>query len=307
MTPQDLKITQIKKSGNFGTFLMEPLPTGFGHTLGNSLRRVLLSQLHGAAVFQVKIEGVSHPFSTLPGVREDMVELILNIKRISLRIIGEDPVIMKLEVKGPRKITAADINTPAEVEIVNKDLIIAHLADKKTKLSMEIAAEPGKGFIAADERPTSKIGAIPVDSIFSPVLEVSYKVGSARVGQITNLDSLTLNITTDGTITPKEALKQASTLLVDFFQRIFYGEEKNIDVEAKKDKEKKKRVTAKDKKIPVDDLDLPIRVINRLTKEKIKTLGDLLEKSEDDLLAIKNLGVKSVKQILKAVEKEGFA
>ncbi len=287
-----------KNTSDAGVFIIGPLPRGFGHTLGNTLRRVLLSSLEGAAISQVKFEGVPHQFSTISGVKEDVVDLTLNLKQVRLKIEGDQPVALALSKKGPGKVTAGDLQAPAGAEIVNKDLHLATLADKKTKLEAEMVAEPGRGYAPGEERET-KIGVIPLDCIFSPVLNVAYKVEPTRVGQVSDYDQLTLEITTDRTIKPLEALMEASGILTKFFERIGLGNK------AKKapSKEATPKVT---RKIGLEELEIPLRTLNCLKKAKISSANELSYKNHKELLDIRNIGEKAAKDIEKALKKEGL-
>lgn len=287
-----------KQTPELGIFVIGPLPRGYGHTLGNSLRRVLLSSLPGAAISQVKFEGVPHQFSVIPGVKEDVVDLTLNLKQVRLKIEGNQPVALTLSKRGPGKVTAGDIEAPAGVEIVNKDLHLAILADKKTKIEAEMVAEPGCGYVPCEERQT-KIGIIPLDCVFSPVLNAAYKVEPTRVGQVSDYDQLTIEITTDRTIKPLEALVEASKILTSFFERIMLGD--------KAGKAPRKVARAKTaKKVSVDELDIPLRILNSLKKAKISSANELAQKSHEELLEIKNIGEKAIKEIEKALKKEGL-
>lgn len=287
-----------KQTVESGTFVIGPLPGGFGHTLGNTLRRVLLSSLPGAAISQVKFEGVPHQFSTISGVKEDVVDLTLNLKQVRLKIEGDQPVALTLSKKGPGKVTAGDIEAPAGVEIVNKDLHLATLADKKAKLEAELVAEPGRGYVPCEEHET-KIGVIPLDCVFSPILNVAYKVEPTRVGQISNYDQLTIEVTTDKTLKPLEALVEASEILAGFFARIGLGDK------AKK-VPKKEAEPGTAKKIGLEELEIPLRILNSLKKAKISSANELAQKSPEELLAIKNIGEKAAKEIEKALKKEGL-
>ena len=288
-----------KNTSELGVFVVGPLPKGFGHTLGNTLRRTLLSSLPGAAISQVKFEGVSHQFSTIPGVKEDVVDLTLNLKQVRLKIEGERPVALTIFQKGPGKVTAGDIEAPAGVEIVNKDLHLATLADKKTNLEAELVAEPGRGYVSCEERET-KIGVIPLDCVFTPVLNVSYKVEPTRVGQVSDYDQLTIEITTDKTIKPLEALVEASAILIRFFGRLGLGDK------AKSTPMRKATGATTTQKVGLDELDIPLRILNSIKKAKISSANELAQRSHEELLAIKNIGEKAAKEIEKALEKEGL-
>jgi len=294
-----VEVKVIKQTSEYGIIEIAPLPRGFGHSLGNALRRVLLSALPGAAISQVKFEGVLHQFSTIPGVKEDVVDLLLNLKQVRLRIRGDQPVALSLSVRGPKEVTAGDLVAPAGVEIVNKGLHLATLADKKTKLSAELIAEPGRGYVPAEER-EAKIGVIPLDCVFSPVVNVACKVEQTRVGRVSNYDRLVLEITTDRTIKPLEALVEASRILARFFDRISLGEA------AKRTPPKEKAAKPKVAKTSLEEVDLPLRVINSLKKARITTLDELAQKTPEQLLAIKNIGETSLKKIEKVLKKEGL-
>lgn len=215
------KIQTIKEDDKYGSFVIEPLYPGYGQTLGNSLRRVLLSSLEGAAISSVKIEGVSHEFSTIPGVKEDALEIILNLKTLRMKLFGEEKATMTLNVKGPGKITAKDIKAPSQIEIINQDVHIATIDDSKTSLSVDMVVEKGRGYLASESKPEKpEIGVIQMDSLFSPILWINYHVENTRVGQRTDFNKLTLEIKTDGTISPSEALKKASETLVEQFQNL---------------------------------------------------------------------------------------
>lgn len=293
-----ITVKPIEEKPGFGVFSIGPLPPGYGHTIGNTLRRVLLSSLPGAALTQVSFEGVPHQFTTIKGVKEDVVELTLNLKQVRLKMLSNQPVVLTLNEKGPKEVTAGDIKTPAGVTIVNKDLLIATLADKKTKLEAELVAEPGRGYVPAEER-AAKVGVLPLDSVFSPVLLTSYKVKPTRVGRASNYDQLQIEITTDKTITPQEALLESAHILKRFFARISKGEEELPDEESAED-----RSLQRAKKMTVEELELPVRILNSLKKAGIKKAADLLEKDEEELEKIKNVGPSSVRDIKKALKKE---
>ncbi|KKR78024.1 MAG: DNA-directed RNA polymerase subunit alpha [Candidatus Curtissbacteria bacterium GW2011_GWA1_40_9] len=293
-----------KETENFGRFTVEPLNQGYGHTIGNSLRRVLLSSLSGAAVTQVKISGVRHQFTAVSGMSEDIVEFILNLKKLRLEITSDKPVKLSLDVKGPKEVKAKDIGKSAGVEIVNGDLTLANLADSKSKISATIIAENGSGYSLAEERKTGEIGLIPVDANFSPVSKVNYEVEATRVGRVTNFDKLTIEITTDGTIKPSEALKSAAKILVDHFKVIYEPQAVS--------KKQKSTPSAEDKSITdellktsLEELDLPVRLTNSLKSGKIETLGDFLTKDKKDLMKMKNMGPKSISLVEEKLRERG--
>lgn len=295
------EIKSERQTPNFGVFIIEPLQQGYGQTLGNALRRILLSSLPGVAVTQIKISGVRHQFATINGLREDVVELILNIKKIRIEYSADKPTKMVLDKTGPGQIKASDIEAPTGVRIVNKDLVLGTLADKKSRLKVEMVVERGYGFSLAEERPTDEIGVIPTDAVFSPVCRVNYQVSATRVGGMINWDRLTLEIWTDGTVSPQDALVQTTKTLIPFFQRIVSP------------KEGKKAVSQKKKKIPeetlqmsVEELELPTRIANALTKGGLATVSDIIKARKKKIVKVKNLGIKSIKLIQAAFRQKGL-
>lgn len=294
----NLKILQVEETADFGKFVVEPLNPGFGHTLGNSLRRILMTALPGTAVTQVKISGVRHQFSTIAGMTEDVIELILNIKKIRLKGILEKPVKLNLEVKGPKVVTAADITPAAGVEIANPKLVLAHLAENKSKLDIEMIAESGTGYQLAEERKTGEIGVIAVDALFTPVNRVNYRVDLTRVGRLTNFDKLTLEIYTDGTIKPSESLKVAARILTDSF-RIFYEPVKpQIAAKAEVSSQLPQTLT----KMTLEELDLPLRITNAFKLGGVVTVEDFVAKPDGELTSLKNVGPKAVVEVKKVVD-----
>jgi DNA-directed RNA polymerase subunit alpha len=296
-----IKVSKISEKDEIGVFVIEPLDPGFGHTLGNSLRRTLLSSLSGGAVTQVKIEGVRHQFSTISGISEDVIEFILNLKKIRIKISQDKPAKLKLDAKGPKVVTASDIQTPSGVEIKNPKQIIANLSDK-AKISADITAENGLGYVLAEEREGSELGVIGVDAQFSPVVKVNFKVDATRVGRITNFDKLTLEIHTDGTVKPNEALKQAANILVDHFRLIY--EPNAVVVETKSD-DKVNRLKEEVLNTTIEELDLPVRVVNALRRGKIETVIDFINVPREKLLEIKNLGAKSISSVEEKLQAKG--
>lgn len=294
------QIKKEKETDDFGHFIIEPLEPGFGNTLGNALRRVLLSALPGAAITQIKIAGVKHKFSTIEGLREDVIELILNLKQIKVRYDGQKPAKLTLDKSGPKEVKAGDIETPAKVEIVNKDLVIGNLATKKNRLKAEIIVESGYGYVPAEERKTERLGEIPIDAIFSPVRQVNYRVEATRVGRQTDLDRLVLEITTDGSIKPREALKKAAQILAGYFHQIIEPKK------APKKKEEKPELPDMTLRLTVEELDLPTRIANALRKGGFETVEDLVRASDVDLAKVKNLGEKSIKIVRAALIQKGF-
>ncbi len=296
-----VEILTEKETADFGKFIIEPLDQGYGHTIGNALRRVLLSSLPGASISQVKIAGVRHQFSSMAGMSEDIVEFILNLKKIRLKITDNKPVKLNLEVKGPKTVTAGDIEKAAGVEIINEDLVIAHLADAKARLSARLIVETGTGYSLADERKTGEIGVIPIDANFSPIIHANYKVEATRVGRLTNYDKLTLEITTDGTIKPSDAIKAAAKILVDYLTAI-----REPQVAGKKEKAPKV-IPPSDEllKTSLEELDLPVRLTNSLKAGKIESIGDFLTRDKKDLLKMKNMGPKSITQVEDKLRERG--
>jgi len=293
--------TEVEKPG-YGKFIIEPLDQGYGQTLGNSLRRVLLSSLLGSAITSVKIEGVKHQFSTIAGLKEDIVELVLNLKKVRLSIEGSEVVTMTLSKKGPGEVMASDIEVPAGVKIVNPDLILGTLADKKATLEMELTAEKGYGYVSVDEKHIEEIGTIPMDALFSPVSRVNYRIDATRVGRMTNLDKLVMEIWTDGTIAPIDALKSAAKLLVSFFLQIVepkaQGIEEGIVVPS--------TVSDEVLKMRIEELDIPTRIVNALSKSSIETIGQLLGTPRSELMKVKNLGAKSLSIVEEKLREKGI-
>lgn len=298
MIKPSFKTTAQKEKGDHGEFILSPLEPGYGYTLGNALRRALLTSLSGAAVTQMKIKGVWHQFTTLPGLKEDLVEFSLNVKQVRIKIRkGEGPFTIKLEAKGPGEVKAGDIKTPAEIQVVNKDLVLGHLADRKSSLKVEMEVEKGFGYRLA-ERKSRRVGIIPLDATFSPILRVSYEVKATRVGRRTDLDKLILKIWTDGTIKPSQALEEASKILVSQFRQIFEP------VFEEKEEEKEERVPVEVKRLSVEEI-LPTRIANALFKAGYQTIGDLSQATKEDIMKVKNFGEKSFKALEKNLKKKG--
>jgi DNA-directed RNA polymerase subunit alpha len=309
MSPTELqtRIVHEEVDDLRGVFVIEPLDRGFGYTFGNSLRRVLLSSLEGAAVTSVKIEGVAHEFTTLPGVQEDVTDIILNLKNLICTLHGEAPEIeVYLSKKGPGTVTAADIEAPADLEILNPDLEIAHLSGKG-KFEIVLTIGRGRGYVPAElnrgEQHT--IGVIPVDSIFSPVRRVAYEVEAARVGQRTDYDKLRLDITTDGSVNPKDAIAQAAEILIrqlaiftDLEKIEGFGEAAAEVAEAP--------ATHAMENFPIEELELGVRSYNCLKRVGIETIGELVSKSESELAAIPNFGRKSIEEVKETLATHGL-
>src|SRR6476646_3544754 len=302
------KITHEDVKENRGRFTIEPLDRGFGYTFGNSLRRVLLSSLEGAAVTAVKLEGVSHEFTTLPGVREDVTDIILNLKELVCRLHGDSPEIeVHLSKRGAGAVTAADIEAPADLEILNPELELAHLADKG-KLEMTLTIGRGRGYVPAElnRGPETTIGVIPIDSIFSPLRRVAYEVEAARVGQRTDYDKLRLDVTTDGSIAPKDAIGQAAEILIR--QLAIFTDLDSIEGFSEAAIEAAAEATTSHgmENFPIEELELGVRSYNCLKRVGIETIGDLTSKSEAELAAIPNFGRKSVEEVRETLAAHGL-
>lgn len=292
------EIKKEEKKDNYAKFIISPLEQGYGSTLGNALRRVLLSSLGGVAVTSVKITGVKHQFSSLKGVKEDVVEFILNLKKVRFSYDGEDTVKASISAEGTGEVKAKDIEVSGDVEIINPELVLATLS-KDGKLSATIEIEPGSGYRSADESESKEIGLIPVDASFSPITRVNYTIEETRVGRRTNYDKLNLEIWTDGTTEPEDALVKASKILVSYLNQIISPKK----VEEKK--EEKDEGLGPVGKLSVEEIGLPTRVANALTKAGYETVEDLASASREDLTKVRNLGEKSVKIIDAALgEKE---
>ena len=301
------RITREEVDEHRGRFVIEPLDRGFGYTFGNSLRRVLLSSLEGAAVTSVKIEGVAHEFTTLPGVREDVIDIILNLKSLTCRLHGESPEIeVRLEKRGPGQVTAADIEAPADLEILNPDLEIANLADKG-RIEMILTIGRGRGYVPAElnRGPEHTIGVIPVDSIFSPVRRVSYEVEAARVGQRTDYDKLTLDITTDGSVDPKQSVADAAEILIRQLA-IFTDIERIEGLSEAAEAETEMPQARGMENFPIEELELGVRSYNCLKRVGIETIGDLVSKTENELAAIPNFGKKSIEEVKETLATHGL-
>jgi DNA-directed RNA polymerase subunit alpha len=304
------RIVHEEINENRGIFVIEPLDRGFGYTFGNSLRRVLLSSLEGAAVTAVKIEGVAHEFTTLPGVREDVTDIILNLKNLICLLHGESPEVeVHIAKKGAGTVTAADIQAPADLEILNEDLELAQLSDKG-KLEMTLTIGRGRGYVPAElnRGPETTIGVIPIDSIFSPVRRVSYDVEAARVGQRTDYDKLRLDVTTDGSIEPRDAIGQAAEILIR--QLAIFTDLDRIEgfAEAAAEAAGAEAPAAHGmENFPIEELELGVRSYNCLKRVGIETIGDLVSKSENELAAIPNFGKKSIEEVKETLATQGLS
>lgn len=295
------KVVAEEEKDNFARFILEPLEAGFGHTLGNSLRRVLLTSLEGSAITQVKIDGVAHQFSTLDGIVEDIIEIILNIKKLRVKVFSDKPIKLKISVAGKKEITGKDVEILGDGEIANPEQYIATLSSPKAKLNMEMEAAKGKGYSVAEERNSGEIGVIPVDALYTPVLRVNYSVEPTRVGRRTDFDKLNLEITTDGTMTPQESLEQASRILSAAFKQVF----EPTQVEAE-ELQAGSMISEETLKMSVEELDLPVRITNALRAIDINTIENLINVPRSQLLKAKNLGAKSLTLISEKLSERGL-
>ena len=310
----NIQRTDEGEDPSYGAFRAEPLPRGYGHTLGNALRRVLLSSLPGAAVTAVRIEGVQHEFSTIPDVKEDVVQVVLNLKRIRLRTAAEESVKAYLDVPGPGVVKASDIRWPEQVEVVNPDQVVATLDNDQAHLSMELTIDRGTGYLPADTREDVPIGEIPVDAIYSPVRRVQYSVGGARVGQDTSLDQLDLQLWTDGTLTPEEALARSARLLAEEFIRFEQSvlppveepEPEPLPAPAPAPAPEPVAVVPPElAELSVDDLGLTNRTLNCLKRNSISQVGQIADMTEAELLKLRNFGERSLQELRESLTARG--
>jgi DNA-directed RNA polymerase subunit alpha len=303
------KVERIAEARNYGKFSISPLERGFGNTIGNALRRVLLSSLEGAAVTSVRITDVLHEFSDIEGVREDVIQVILKIKQLRMKLYDVDVSHLHLEVSGEGTVTAADIICPSEVEIINPELYLFTVDSKKAKLEIDLTVERGRGYSPSNERSDHlPIGELPVDAIFSPVRKVNWTVGSARVGQSTNYDSVMLEIWTDGTVAPEEAMSDSSKILIDHLRFIAGISEELLAIPLEK-AEPTTLINSEAAEMPIENLDLTVRVFNSLKRTGITTVGDVLElldKDEEAILSIRNFGEKSLVELKDKMIEKGF-
>lgn len=297
-------VKEAKTGSDYSEFIIEPLDPGYGQTLGNALRRVLLTSIPGVSVTSVKISGVRHKFSTIPGLKENVVDFLLNIKGLNLKLLNsKKSSIVKLSVRGPKKILASDLELPEDVEVVNKDHYLGYLSDKKAKLEAELTVEEGLGYSLASERKVTAVGIIPTDALFTPVRRVSHEVVATRVGRQTDLDKLILRIWTNGVVTPSESLDQAAKILSSYFLQIYEPQLPSSQEEL----ETKKSISDNILKLTIDELDLPTRIYNSLRNGEIEILGQLIEKSKKDLLSLRNMGNKSIAVIEDKLKGKGLS
>lgn len=290
------KIECVEVGDDFGTFVVEPLERGFGTTLGNSLRRVLLSSLPGVAVSSVKIDGVLHEFSTVEGVREDVTEIVLNLKELVVKLHSDGPVTVTIDATGECEVTAGDIIADADVEIINKDLHIATLG-KNAKLYMEIVLEHGRGYVSADrnKKPGMPIGQLAVDSIFTPIRKVNFRVENTRVGQITDYDKLTLDVWTDGSTKPDDAVSLAAKILTEHLALFvnLTDHVQGVEIMVEKEEDKKEKIL----EMTIEELDLSVRSFNCLKRAGINTVEELVQRNEEEMMKVRNLGRKSLEEV----------
>ena len=301
------KIECIEMSDDytFGKFVVEPLERGYGTTLGNSLRRILLSSLPGCAVTSIKIDGVLHEFSTVPGVAEDVTEIILNIKNLALKMHGDNTKIIKIDVQGEKEILASDIIADADIEIVNPDLHIATLGEGH-RFYMEMTVEKGRGYQTSEKnkQPGQPIGIIPIDSIFTPVRKVNYVIENTRVGQVTDFDKLVLEVWTNGTIKPDEAISFGAKILSEHLKLFITLTEHvgNVEIMVEKEEDKKEKVL----EMTIEELDLSVRSFNCLKRAGINTVEELTQRTEEDMMKVRNLGKKSLEEVQQKLEALGL-
>lgn len=309
MDINNIKIKVEDLSDNYCKFIIEPLEKGYGVTLGNSLRRTLLSSMWGAAATAIRIEGITHEFDTIPGVKEDVIEIILNIKELVVKIFTDEPQILKLKVKGKNKVTAADIIPNINVEILNPDLTIATL-NKNAKLDMEIVIEKGMDYMLAEKNKKSgqPVDTIFIDSFFSPVTKVRYDVETASLSQFSNYDKLTLEIFTNKNILPDEALSKSANILIKYLKVFTKFSPEDVELEGEPISEEEKERNEKEKILnkTIEELDFSVRSYNCLKKSNVNTLRDLVEYSPMEIIKIKNLGKKSLDEIKEKITKYGF-
>lgn len=303
------KIEREAEARNYGKFVISPLERGYGVTVGNALRRVLLSSLEGVAVSSIRISDVLHEFSDIPGVREDVIQVMLQIKQLRLKLIGVDTTRMHLEVRGEGLVTAADIISPPEVEIINPDLYLFTVDNSKVRLDIELTVERGRGYSPANDRAGHlPIGELPVDAIYSPVKRVNWEVTNARVGQSTNYDKLTLEVWSDGTVSPEKALSTAAKTMIEHLRYIAGVSEETLAIAMEKEVSGS-RLSSEVAETPVEALDLSVRVFNSLKRTGITTVGDvldLLEKGDQAVMSIRNFGEKSLDELRQKMREKGF-
>ena len=292
-------ITEVEKD-NLAKFVIEPLEAGFGHTMGNSLRRVLLSSLEGNAVTSVKIEGVPHMFSNIKGVAEEVIGIILNIKKLRVKVFSDKPIHLKVSASGKRIVSAKDIEIVGDGEIANPELVLATLTDPKARLNMEMVAEKGRGYSMAEDRRSGEIGVIVADALFSPVVNVNYQVEPTRVGRRIDLDKLILEVETDGTVKPIDALNEAAKILSATFKQVYEP------IESEEADESPRTAVEEELKMSIEEIDLPVRIANALKAIEVNTVEELINIPRVQLLKAKNLGAKSLSLISEKLAERGL-
>ncbi len=300
-----IETEELSEDGSYGRFVVEPLERGYGTTLGNSLRRVLLSSLPGVAATSVKFDGVVHEFSTIDGVKEDVTEIVLNLKGLTAKIHGDGPKIVYIEAEGPCEVTAADIKADSEVEILNPEMHIATLSEN-ARFFMELSLDKGRGYVPADrnKQEINTIGVIPMDSIYTPVNKVNYTVDNTRVGQITDFDKLSLEVWTNGTISAEDAVSLAAKIITEHLNLFvnLSAEGAGADIMVEKGESGKEKVLD----MTIEELDLSVRSFNCLKRAGINTVGNLINKTEDEMMKVRNLGRKSLEEVINKLDSLGF-
>ena len=300
-----IETEELSEDGSYGRFVVEPLERGYGTTLGNSLRRVLLSSLPGVAATYLKLDGVVHEFSTIPGVKEDVTEIVLNLKGLTAKILSDGPKVVYVDAEGPCEVTAADIKADSEVEILNPDMHIATLS-KGGKLGMELTIDKGRGYVPAERNKqlNNTIGVIPMDSIYTPVSKVNYKVENTRVGQVTDFDKLTLEVWTNGVISAEDAVSLAAKIITEHLNLFvnLSAEGAGADIMVEKGDAGKEKVL----EMTIEELDLSVRSFNCLKRAGINTVEDLISRTEDDMMKVRNLGRKSLEEVINKLDSLGF-
>lgn len=298
-------VKEIVNAAGYGEFVIEPLEPGYGYTIGNALRRVLYTSIPGAAVTSLKINGVKHKFSTVDGLKENVIDLILNIKELNLKLAeGRDQATIRLSAKGAMEITGANFEETDGVEVMNKDHYIGSLSGKSAKLDMELSVERGMGYSLAEDRKASTVGNVQIDAIFSPIRRVTYTVEATRVGQRTNLDKLTMKIWTNGTVDPKDALERSARLLANSFLQVYEPQTTEV---AEEELAPVSTLPSAVAKMTIDELDLPTRIYNSLRNGGIETVEQLLQTPRKDLISMRNMGGKSISVIEEKLQEKGIS
>ncbi len=305
MIDLSFKVKENKSEKDFAEIVIEPLETGYGYTLGHAIRRILLTSIQGAAVTSIKITGVKHKFTEVPGLKENVVDFILNIKGLHVKLSdAKDSATLKLSVKGTKQITGKDIEEVDGAEVVNKDHYLGSLSGDKAKLELELTVEKGYGYSLSEDRQIESLGVIPTDAVFSPVKRVNYSVESTRVGRMTNMDKLTLQIWTNGSVAPKEALDETAKILASYFKQIY---EPNVSESSAETVAVNPGIPEEIVRLTVDELDLPTRIYNSLRNGGIETVGQLLSAPRKDLISMRNMGAKSIAIIEEKLKEKGVS